>query len=202
MFLTLSAPLCADGVRSAASGMTACVNPWRSVFSARGDLCRSHPPRRESELHVQAQSRSSRDLALPSSDVRSSSSHRRRSQKPPKVEVGKAIIGSSADMRSEMLGSFGGRRLRVVKSRYRDLRIVLSDGARMFRPSRHLATNVTVGSEDGSHQHRRRTSKVWRSCGGSRPGQVPEFACLWRCGAWFAIGGPCRLELLTRISAL
>jgi hypothetical protein len=70
-------------------------------------------------------------------------------------------------------------------------------GARMFRPSRHLATNVTVGSEDGSHQHRRRTSKVWRSCGGSRPGQVPEFACLWRCGAWFAIGGLCRLELAT-----
>jgi hypothetical protein len=38
--------------------------------------------------------------------------------------------------------------------------------------------------------------KVWRACGGSRPRQVPEFACLWRCGAWFAIGGPCRLELL------
>jgi hypothetical protein len=38
------------------------------------------------------------------------------------------------------------------------------------------------------------TSKVWRACGGSRPRQVPEFACLWR--AWFAIGGPCRLELL------
>jgi hypothetical protein len=35
----------------------------------------------------------------------------------------------------------------------------------MFRPSRHLATNVTVGSEDvaiGSHQHGWRTSK----CGG------------------------------------
>ena len=38
------------------------------------------------------------------------------------------------------------------------------------------------------------TAKVWRACGGSPPRQVPEFACLWRCGAWFAIGGPCRLE--------
>jgi hypothetical protein len=27
------------------------------------------------------------------------------------------------------------------------------------------------------------TSKVWRACGGSRPRQVPDFACLWRCGA-------------------
>ena len=44
--------------------------------------------------------------------------------------------------------------------------------------------------------------EVWRSCGGSRPRQVPDFAFLWRWGAWFAIGGPCRLELLTRISAL
>ena len=59
----------------------------------------------------------------------------------------------------------------------------------MFRPSRHLATNVTVGSEDvaiGSHQHGRRTSKVWLACGGSRPRQVPDFAHLWRCGGWFA----------------
>jgi hypothetical protein len=107
-----------------------------------------------------------------------------------------------ADMRSEMLGSRGGRRLRVVKSRYRDLRIVRSEGARMFRPS---PTNVTVGSEDvaiGSHQPAGAPRKVWRSCGGSRPRQVPEFACLWRCGAWFAIGGPCRLELLTGISTL
>ena len=43
------------------------------------------------------------------------------------------------------------------------------------------------------------TAKGWRACGGSRPRQVPEFACLWRCGAWFAKGGPCRLELLTGI---
>jgi hypothetical protein len=39
----------------------------------------------------------------------------------------------------------------------------------MFRPSRHFATNVAVGSEDvatGSDQHGRRTSKgvavMWR----------------------------------------
>jgi hypothetical protein len=53
----------------------------------------------------------------------------------------------------------------------------------------------TVGNEDiaiGSQQQGRRTSKVWRACGGSRPRQVPDFACLWRCGAWFAIGGPSR----------
>ena len=39
--------------------------------------------------------------------------------------------------------------------------------------------------------------QVWLACGGSRPRQVPEFACLWRCGAWFAIAGPCCLELPT-----
>jgi hypothetical protein len=39
--------------------------------------------------------------------------------------------------------------------------------------------------------------QVWRACGGSRPRQVPDFACLWRCGAWFAIAGPCCLELRT-----
>jgi hypothetical protein len=31
--------------------------------------------------------------------------------------------------------------------------------------------------------------QVWRACGDSRPRQVPDFACLWRCGAWFAIVG-------------
>src|SRR6516162_6174774 len=38
--------------------------------------------------------------------------------------------------------------------------------------------------------------QVWRACGGSRPRQVPDFACLWRCGAWFAIAGPCCIERL------
>src|ERR1700674_616512 len=61
-----------------------------------------------------------------------------------------------------------------------------------FRPERSILCGLVSGGS---------TSKVWRACGGSRPRQVPEFACPWRCGAWFAIGGLCRLELLTRISS-
>jgi hypothetical protein len=40
------------------------------------------------------------------------------------VVVGKLIIGSIADMRSEMLSSLGLAGFELSKSRYRDLRIV------------------------------------------------------------------------------
>jgi hypothetical protein len=38
----------------------------------------------------------------------------------------------------------------------------------------------------------RAVGEVWRACGGSGPRQVPDFACLWRCNARFAIKRPMR----------
>ena len=51
----------------------------------------------------------------------------------------------------------------------------------------NLAVHTRKGRSRAASSPGGSTAKVWRACGGSRPRQVAEFACLWRCGAWFAI---------------
>jgi hypothetical protein len=79
-----------------------------------------------------------------------------------------ASFAAAIDPNDEVLVEAVAWRYRAATDRFvpmvSDLRL-----QGMFRPSRHLATNVTVGSEDvaiGSHQHRRRTSEgvavMWR----------------------------------------